>query len=175
MLRREFVINEARSAACTRARKKRELFQIALAELDVRTAIGVADDFIELMKSWPSDKGLPYHLAEAFVAHIAVSYARPFTETRKAVVPPLPRRWSRFKDTNLQRIHDLMIDVRHTLFAHTDATQISLEIVPSGVMMKGIGRPAPLNSWVIRRKTLPPHSIGDLRRRRALIFKRDSN
>jgi|GEM_PF-756131 len=158
----QFVLNENRSRACARSKKKQEFYQIALAELDVRTAIGVADDFIELMKDWPPKRPLPYHLSEAFVAHIAVSYSRPFVESRRSFIRPLPRHWSRFKNAELKRIHDLMISVRHTLFAHTDPTLVKVRIVPPGVKMPTLGIPT-LTSWTVNRQTLPPHAIGELR------------
>ena len=40
-----------------------------LADIDVRAAINVADDFIELLTRWPKGENLPYHLSEAFVAY----------------------------------------------------------------------------------------------------------
>jgi hypothetical protein len=52
-----------------RCRRKRELYQLVLADIDVRAAINVADDFIELLTRWPKGKNLPYHLSKAFVAY----------------------------------------------------------------------------------------------------------
>jgi hypothetical protein len=157
-----FMMYEARSKAHSRARKKREFYQLALADTDVRTAINVADDFIDLLNEWRRPK-LPYHLSEAFVAYIAVSYSRPFVQTRRSSVPVLPPRWGQFADKRLQRTHDLILRVRHELFAHTDPSLRKLMIIPAGVFMKEIGRIAPRTSYMMTAQTLPPTAIGELR------------
>lgn len=145
----------------SRSRKKRELYQLVLADTDIRTALNVADDFIDLVKEWRKPK-LPYHLSEAFVAYIAVSYSRPFIQTRRSSVPPLPPRWSHFNDKRLQKTHDLMLNVRHTLFAHSDPSLRMMTIFPAGVFMP-IGRTAPRTSYMLTAQTLPPAAVGELR------------
>jgi hypothetical protein len=160
-IERKFILNESRTAAISRIRKKREFYQLALADTDIRTAINVADDFIKLLKDWRKPK-LPYHLSEAFVAYIVVSYSRPFIRTRRSRVSPLPPRWSQFDNRRLQETHDLMVRVRHTLFAHSDPSLRMMSIIPAGVLMK-IGRPAPKISYMLTSQILPPTEVGNLR------------
>jgi hypothetical protein len=159
---KQFVINEKRSNAISRSRKKRELYQVALADIDVRAAIAAADDFIALLDRYrfPGDK-LPYHLSDAFVAYIAVAYARPFNPGRRSATPALPPRWGKFEDKNLQTTHDMMLDVRHTMFAHSDPKDREMTIIPAGCSVRG--RIAPRTSLMVSKWILPPTVIGELR------------
>lgn len=148
--------------AAARSWKKRELYQFVLADTDIRTSIAVADDFIELLRAWKKET-LPYHLSEAFVAYVAVSYARPFTHDRRhSSVASLPEKWGKFSDPKLQETHDMMIDLRHTLFAHSDPTSRKLSIIPPGVVLFR-QEIAQGTSWELTTFSLPPHSIGELR------------
>lgn len=159
---KQFILHEHRSTAIARSRKKRELYQFALADIDVRAAIAGADDFIALLArlGFPGDQ-LPYHLSDAFVAYIAVAYARPFNPGRRSIVPALPPRWGKFEDETMQRTHDMMLDVRHTIFAHSDPTYREMAIIPAGCAFGN--RVAPRTSFLVTKWVLPPTVIGELR------------
>ena len=104
-----FIFHAKRTAA-PRSKKKRELYQLVLADTDIRTALGVADDFLTLLSEWPNpDKPLPYHLTEACMAHIAVSYTRPFTHGKRSSIPSLSPKWEKCLNPAFQETHNLII------------------------------------------------------------------
>jgi hypothetical protein len=64
-----------------------------------------------------------------------VSYARPFTRSDSGL--RLRTKWARFpENTDLQRQHDRLIDYRHRLLAHNEASpHREVEIWPAGQML----------------------------------------
>ena len=150
-----FVLIEKRSTSVARSRKKRELYRLALAALDVRTAENYCDELIETI-DWGGKK-IPLHLTDAFSAAVVTAYARPFVQTRDPrSVGVLPKRWHRFSNSQLQDAHETMLRLRDNLFAHTDQTMTPMTIIPAGVMMDQIGRTAPRTSWQLGRRAIPP-------------------
>jgi hypothetical protein len=154
----QFVLHPGRTRAIMRSRRKRELYRLALAALDVRTAENYCDELFDSI-NWKSGKKIPFHLTDAFSAAVVVAYARPFVNTNDhRSVGKLPKKWHRFSDSQLQETHDSMLRLRNDLFAHTDQTMSPMTIIPAGVEMKGIGRLAPRTSWQIGRRAIPPET-----------------
>jgi hypothetical protein len=150
-----FVFHAKRTAAA-RSRKKRDLYRLALAALDVRTAENYCNELFDSI-DWKSGKNIPFHLTDAFSAAVVVAYARPFVNTNDSrSVGQLPKKWHLFSDPRLKETHDSMLRLRNDLFAHTDQTMSPMMITPAGVEMKGVGRPAPGTSWQIERRAIPP-------------------
>ena len=71
---KQFVLIEKRTLSVTRSRKKRDLYRLAVAALDVGTAENYCNELIETI-DW--SKNIPFHLTDAFSAAIVVAYARP--------------------------------------------------------------------------------------------------
>jgi len=145
--------------------EKNGALQLVLAETNVRSAVTVADHFIDLLGRGTGS--IPALFSEAFLGYVAICYARPFSHSRKSSVQSLPAKWGKFSDPILQHAHNKMIGYRHTLFAHSDPSERTLLIVPDGgnfmgeIVKEGIG-------WAINDKTLKPESIiqnSDVRRR----------
>ena len=155
--KQRFVFHAKRTAAA-RSRKKRELYRLALAALDVRTAENYCNELFDSI-DWKSGKNIPFHLTDAFSAAVVVAYARPFVNTNDPrSVGELPKKWHRFSDPRLKETHDSMLRLRNDLFAHTDQTMSPMMIIPAGVEMKDIGRSAPRTSWQIGRRAIPPET-----------------
>jgi hypothetical protein len=125
-----FVINEGRSAAASRLRKKRELYRLALAHKSVTNALAACRAFMDLLETWQVEH-IPIPLSDAFISAIGTAYARPFTEDSGGV-GKLSKRWSRFPDQTLTQPHHDMLVIRHELFAHNDPAAHKMWIVPPG-------------------------------------------
>jgi hypothetical protein len=155
---RRFVIHAKRSESISRTRKKRELYRLALAALDIRTAENYCAELFESI-DWSSGKGIPFHLTDAFSAAVVVAYARPFVPTRDPrSVGVLPPKWHRFSNPRLKETHDAMLRLRNDLFAHTDQTMSPMTIIPAGTPLMKVGRIAPRTSWQIGRRAIPPQT-----------------
>jgi len=151
---KQFVLIEKRTLSVARSRKKRDLYRLAVAALDIRTAENYCNELIDTI-DW--SKNIPFHLTDAFSAAILVAYARPFVQTRDPKsVGVLPKKWHKFSNPQLQNAHQTMLRLRDDLFAHSDQTMTPMTIIPAGVMMHRIGRPAPRTSWQLGRRTVPP-------------------
>lgn len=144
--------------ATARSWKKRQLYRLALAALDVATAENYCNELFDSI-DWKSGAKIPFHLTDAFSAAVVVAYARPFINTRDPrFVGKLPKEWHRFSDPRLKETHDSMLRLRNDLFAHTDQTMSPMKVIPAGVDMKGTGRSAPGTSWQIGRRAIPPET-----------------
>jgi len=151
---KQFVLIEKRTLSVARSRKKRNLYRLAVAALDVRTAEDYCNELIDTI-DW--SKNIPFHLTDAFSAAIVVAYARPFVQTRDPKsVGVLPQKWHKFSSPHLQNTHETMLRLRDDLFAHSDQTMTPMTIIPAGVMMHRIGRIAPRTSWQLGRRAIPP-------------------
>ncbi len=104
--------------------QKRLLRKLILAQSDISSADLAADHVIKTVKG-KEDKLLP-PLTNAVV----VSYGRPFSDNKP--FGPLPRQWRKFKDSEHQRIHKLIIDMRNTIVAHSDQNARTVLIIPPG-------------------------------------------
>jgi len=76
---KQFVLIEKRTLSVARSRKKRDLYRLAVAALDIGTAENYCNELIDTI-DW--SKNIPFHLTDAFSAAILVAYARPFVQTR---------------------------------------------------------------------------------------------
>jgi hypothetical protein len=151
---KQFVLIEKRTLSVARSHKKRDLYRLAVAALDIGTAENYCNGLIDTI-DW--SKNIPFHLTDAFSAAILVAYARPFVQTRDPKsVGVLPKKWHKFSNPHLQNAHETMLRLRDDLFAHSDQTMTRMTIIPAGVMMHRIGRPAPRTSWQLGRRAIPP-------------------
>ncbi len=152
-----FILNQARTLSLARSRKKRDLYRLALAALDVGTAENYCRELADSI-DWDKKK-IPFHLTDAFSAAVVIAYARPFVQTKHVgFVGVLPKRWHHFSTPQLQNTHENMLRLRNDLFAHTDQSLTPMTIIPAGVMMNKIGRQAPQTSWQLGRRTVPPQT-----------------
>lgn len=151
----QFVLKEERTSSVTRLRKKRNLYRLALAALDVGMAENYCDELIQSI-DWDREK-IPFHLTDAFSAAVVITYTRPFVATRNPKsVGVLPKKWHKFSNPQLQNAHETMLRLRDDLIAHTDQTMTPMTIFPAGVMMHRISRAAPRTSWQLGRRAIPP-------------------
>jgi hypothetical protein len=151
---KQFVLIEKRTLSVARSRKKRDLYRLAVAALDVGTAENYCNELIDSI-DW--SKNIPFHLTDAFSAAIVVAYARPFVQTRDPrSVGVLPKKWHNFSNPQLQNAHETMLRLRDDLFAHSDQTMTPMSIIPAGVIMHGIGRIPARTSWQLGRRAVPP-------------------
>jgi len=154
---KNFVLNEKRTLSVARSRKKRELYRLALAALDVTAAENYCNELIESI-NWKKET-IPFHLTEAFSSAVVIAYARPFVKTRNPnSVGILPNKWHIFSNPNLQSTHETMLRLRDDLYAHSDAAMTPMTIIPAGVMMRLVGRRAPRTSWQLGRRAIPPQT-----------------
>ena len=112
-----------------RSQLKRQLYQLIVARSDLTSAWKMVE---LLLKREPGDGYdlIGNELYPAFFYAIVVSYARPFTDNEE--IGALPKRWSRFPRADLRQTHDLLIETRNTVVAHSDPIGHSIEIVPPG-------------------------------------------
>ena len=112
-----------------RSQLKRQLYQLIVARSDVTSAWKMVE---LLLKREPGDGYdlIGNELYPAFFYAIVVSYARPFTDYEE--IGALPKRWSRFPRADLRQTHDLLIETRNTVVAHSEPLCNSIEIVSPG-------------------------------------------
>jgi hypothetical protein len=150
----EFQINEGRSRP--RSKRKLDLYRLALADKDVRAALYACNAFLDLIHNW-TEQTISYPVSDAFISSIVTCYARPFTFNDFPGV--LPKPWRKFSDPRLQNAHHEMVTLRHELFAHSDPTIHTMQIIPAGCYMAGVGRNAPRTSYLIRSQLIPPPRV----------------
>lgn len=100
------------------------LYKIAIAHNDISEALFTTRLFINTIKSI-KDKGFQ-PLQDAIV----IAYARPFT--RNKPYGPLDKQWWQIEDSGLLRLHELILQTRHTLIAHSDKQYRRVQIIPPG-------------------------------------------
>lgn len=149
-----FQINEGRSRP--RSKRKLDLYRLALADKDVRAALYACNAFLDLIHGWTGET-IPYPTSDAFISSIVTCYARPFTSNDFPGV--LPKQWRKFSDQQHQEAHREMIRLRHELFAHSDPTIHTMQIIPAGCYMRGVDRNAPRTSYQIRSQLIPPPRV----------------
>ena len=103
---------------------KINLYKIAIAHNDVTEALFTTRLFIKTVKGIPDPNFQPLQDA------IVIAYARPFTWNKP--YGPLDKKWSIFSDHGLQRLHELLVETRNTLIAHSDKLHRKVQIIPDG-------------------------------------------
>ena len=103
---------------------KVNLYKIAIAHNDVTEALFTTRLFLKNVKDIKDPNFQPLQDA------IVIAYARPFTSNRPH--GPMGPRWSRFNDHGLQRLHELIVETRNTLVAHSDKLHRRVQIIPKG-------------------------------------------
>jgi len=103
---------------------KIKLYKIAIAHNDVTEALFTTRLFIKTVKDIRDPNFQPLQDA------IVIAYARPFTGNKP--YGPLDREWRSFSDHGMQRLHELLVNTRNTLIAHSDKMYRKVQIVPEG-------------------------------------------
>lgn len=101
-----------------------KLYKIAIAHNDVTEALFTTRLFMKTVKDIRDPNFQPLQDA------IVIAYARPFT--RNKPYGPLDKKWEVFSDHGRQRLHELIVDTRNTLIAHSDKLYRKVQIVPDG-------------------------------------------
>lgn len=104
---------------------KIKLYKIAIAHNDVTEALFTTRLFIKTVKNIRDPNFQPLQDA------IVIAYARPFTGNKP--FGPLDKKWSTFDDPGLERLHELLVETRNTLIAHSDKLHRKVQIIPKGV------------------------------------------
>lgn len=117
---------------------KINLYKIAVAHNDITEALFTTRLFIKTVKDLSDENFQPLQDA------IIIAYARPFTSNKP--YKSLDKRWEKFDDVGLQRLHELILRTRHTLVAHSDKLYRRVQIIPDGTssvpglpITKGLG------------------------------------
>ena len=69
------------------------------------------------------------HQQSAFICALATAYARPFTKSKGW--PDFPLELRQF-DSREMKLHERMVELRHTIFAHSDSKHYRLAAVSTG-------------------------------------------
>lgn len=104
--------------------EKIKLYKIAIAHNDITEALFTTRFFLETVKDIRDPNFQPLQDA------IVIAYARPFTGNRS--YGPLDKKWGMFGDHGMQRLHELLVDTRNTLIAHSDKLYRKVQIIPDG-------------------------------------------
>jgi hypothetical protein len=115
----------------SRAAKKKELYQLAIARSDITAAMTTCDLIIQHVKELGSDLYQPLFHA------MVIAYARPFTHNKP--LGRLPGEWSKFSDPHFQEAHDALIRSRHQYIAHSDEEIKKVLIFPHGAALGETG------------------------------------
>jgi len=103
---------------------KIDLYKIAVAHNDITEALFTTRLFLKTVKSIQDWSFQPLQDA------IVIAYARPFTCNKP--YGSLDKKWEKFDDAGLERLHELMIKTRHTLIAHSDKLYRKVQVIPKG-------------------------------------------
>jgi hypothetical protein len=128
----------------SRARVKRNLYQLLIARSDIHAAIEACKLFSERVTALGDDLYYPLFAA------IVVCYARPFTQNEP--FGPLPQKWGRFADPGYQDVHDKLIAARQEMIAHSDMSVRKAKIVPAGARI-GIWKEREISSSRVSAQT----------------------
>jgi hypothetical protein len=74
-------------------------------------------------------RGTVYQQQSAFTSALVTAYARPFTKSKGW--PDLPLELRQFDNREI-KLHELMMELRHTIFAHSDSKHYTLFPLPLG-------------------------------------------
>ncbi|MBI2039910.1 hypothetical protein HYT18_02460 [Candidatus Microgenomates bacterium] len=100
------------------------LYKLAIARNDITEALFTTRLFLETVKSIRDPNFQPLQDA------IVIAYARPFKRNRP--YGSLDKRWEKF-DSGIERLHELIIETRDTLVAHSDTLYRKVQIIPKGI------------------------------------------
>ena len=101
-----------------------KLYKIAIAHNDITEELFTTRLFLRTVKSIKDWSFQPLQDA------IVIAYARPFT--RNKPYGSLDKKWGEIDDSGLQRLHELILQTRHTLIAHSDKKYRNVQIIPPG-------------------------------------------
>ena len=108
----------------SRAAKKKELYQLAVARSDITGAMATCDFMIQHVKDL-GDK-----LYQPLFHAMVIAYARPFTRNHPHA--RLPAEWTKFAEPHFQEAHDALISARDKYIAHSDEEVRQVLIFPPG-------------------------------------------
>lgn len=100
------------------------LYKIAIAHNDITEALFTTRLFIKTVRDIRDPNFQPLQDA------IVIAYARPFTGNKP--YGSLDKKWEVFSDHGMQRLHELLVNTRNTLIAHSDKLYRKVQIVPEG-------------------------------------------
>lgn len=104
--------------------KRIKLYKLAIARNDITEALLTTRLFMNTVKSISDWSFQPLQDA------IVIAYARPFTGNKP--YGSLDQSWGNFGDAGLEKLHELMLETRNTLIAHSDRLHRNVQIVPKG-------------------------------------------
>jgi hypothetical protein len=110
----------------------REVKRLVLAESDMKQ-VATAAEYLSTYGSQMND-----HLVRVLWTGIAVTYARPFSQSNK--VGPVSGRIIKLDDPMQQSLHERLCELRDQLFAHTDETELRGIVDTSALLGFGMGR-----------------------------------
>jgi hypothetical protein len=116
-----------------RSELKRELRRLILAHSDIDSCVYACKLLLnvirpELSRHTGDYAGMDHPMYPPLIDAITISYARPFVSNDGVGV--LKGKWTRFANEKRKHAHDLMIQTRHELTAHSDKEIRTVEIVP---------------------------------------------
>ena len=82
-----------------------------------------------------------------------VCYARPFTNN--SLLGRLGKKWTRFPDAPLQKMHRTLVKARNTLIAHSDGEVRKVQIVPKGYRVPGTDKVSQDHTCLVRKLFFP--------------------
>jgi hypothetical protein len=135
----------------SRAERKKKLYKLIVALKDILEARQACSLFGKQVDSLASD--LYYPLLNSIV----LSYSKPFVENKG--LGPLPGGWRKFKERELQKTHDRLLEFRHDNIAHNDLSTAQVQIIPPGSKLPGQQTGAHGVSWAVSRHVLDPQTF----------------
>jgi hypothetical protein len=146
----------------SRAEKKKELYRLALADLDMRSVSFACNEFMNLLDNW-SQSHIPYAVSDAFIASMVICYSRPFTESRRGQIGRLKRTWGEFDNHTFQAAHDEMLRLRNEIFAHRDPAFNKMSIIPPLYKVADSEGTSPLASYTFHFQRIAPSVVETFR------------
>lgn len=107
--------------------KKLEIHRVAVAARDIQCA---KEGFEAIYKfnSEPAD-----NIYQTLLFGAVISYCRPFTSSEG--LGRSSKRWSRFESSVDKKYHDILLDYRNNVVAHSDIDNNKLYIYPTGMKL----------------------------------------
>jgi hypothetical protein len=107
--------------------KKLEIHRVAVAARDIQCAKEGFEAICNL-NSEPAD-----NLYQTLLFGAVISYCRPFTSSER--LGRSSRKWSRFGNDANKKYHDILLDYRNSVVAHSDINNNKLYIYPTGMTL----------------------------------------
>lgn len=108
-----------------RSHQKRDLYRLLIARSDIYASLNACNLILNNVKSIKDENLYP------LTTSVVVCYSRPFTANKP--YGALPKRWSKFDNPLYQNTHDMLLQARHELFAHSDMDIRKAQIIPPNV------------------------------------------